>query len=49
MDMDKSMVDGHVETFPTLILVTPAVASENQRETEEMEGGGEESMYTKER
>ena len=42
MDMDKSMADGHLKTFPTLILETLAVASENQRETEETEGGGEE-------
>ena len=41
MDMHKSMADGHLETFPTLYLETSAVASETQRETEEMEGGGE--------
>ena len=40
MDMDESMVDGHLTTFPTLILETSAVASEYQRETEETEGGG---------
>ena len=38
MDMDESMADGHLETFPTLILETLAVASENPRETEETEG-----------
>ena len=41
MDMDKSMVDGHLETFPTLILESLAVTSENQRETEETEGARE--------
>ena len=40
MDMDESMADGHVKTFPTLILEISAVASENQWETEEMGGGG---------
>ena len=43
MNMDEWMVDGHLETFPTLILETLAVASENQRETEETESGGEET------
>ena len=42
MDMDESMEDGHLETFPTLILETSVVASENECETEEREGGGEE-------
>ena len=41
MDTDESMHDGWVETFPTLILETLAVASKNQCETEETEGGGE--------
>ena len=35
------MVDDPVETFPPLIPDTIAVASKSQRETEEMEGGGE--------
>ena len=43
MDMDESMADGRLETFTTLILETSAVAFENQRETEETEGGGEET------
>ena len=30
-----------LETFPTLYLETSVVASKNQRETEETEGGGE--------
>ena len=38
--MDDSMADGHVETFPTSILETSAVATECQRETGETEGGG---------
>ena len=41
MDMDESMADGHLETFPTLVIETLAVASENQRETKDTEGGGE--------
>ena len=40
MDMDKAMTDGHLETFPTLYLETFPVSFENQRETEETEGGG---------
>ena len=40
MDMDESMADGHLETFPTLILETLVVASENQCETKDTEGGG---------
>ena len=39
--MDESMADGHVETFPTPVLETSVVASVCQRETGEMEGGGE--------
>ena len=39
--MDELMADGHLETFATIILETLMVASENQRETEETEGGGE--------
>ena len=42
MDMDESMAYGHVETFLTLYLETWAVASGNQHETKEMDGGGEE-------
>ena len=41
MDMDESMADGHLETFPVLILETSADASKARRETEETEGGGE--------
>ena len=36
------MADLRAEIFPTLILQTLAVASENQREIEELEGGGDE-------
>ena len=42
MDMDESMADGHLETFPTLILETSAVASESQREIGEMGDGRKE-------
>ena len=42
MAMDKSMVDGRVETFSTLVPETWAVASESQRETQKTEGGGDE-------
>ena len=35
------MADGHLETFPTLYLETSVAAFQNQRETEETEGGGE--------
>ena len=38
MDMDKSMADGHVETFLTFDLETWAVATGNQHETQETEG-----------
>ena len=41
MDMYESMADGHLETFPTLILETLVVASENQYETKETKGGVE--------
>ena len=40
MDMDESMADDHLEIFPTLILETLVVASENQFETKETEVGG---------
>ena len=46
MDMDESMADGLLETFPTLCLETSAVASKNQRETEEMEGVGKKKKLT---
>ena len=39
--MDESMADGCFETFSTLVPENWAVASESQRETQEMEGGGE--------
>ena len=42
MDMDELMADGHVETFVTLYLETSTVASGNQRETQETDGGCEE-------
>ena len=38
--MDESMADGHVETFPTPVLETSAVAPVCQRETGETKGGG---------
>ena len=51
--MDESMTNDQGKTLPTLILETSAVAFERQRETEEMEGGGEktkvETMHTTER
>ena len=40
--MNESMADGHVETFLTLHLETWAVASGNQRETQETDGGKKE-------
>ena len=40
--MDELMADGSVETFPTLILETSAVASESQREIGEMGDGRKE-------
>ena len=42
MDMHESMADCQVETFPTLILDTSMVVSENQCETGEMGGGDKE-------
>ena len=41
--MGEVMADGHVETFSTLVPKTWAVASENQRETQETKSGGEEA------
>ena len=33
MDMDELIADGHLKTFPTLLLQTSVVAFEDQRET----------------
>ena len=41
--MDKSMVDGCIKTFPPLIPDTLMVAFKRKCETEETEGGGEET------
>ena len=44
MDMDDLVEDDHVEPFLTLNLEISKVASENQRETEETDGGRKEAM-----
>ena len=40
-DFKTKMMNGREETFPTLVLETWVVVSENQHKTQEMQGGNE--------